>query len=464
MTNDLDSSNTPLMMRLVEVFLRGDVAILLVIISLLLGAASLALTPREEEPQIVVPMADVFVTAPGLSAEEVERQVADRLEKLLYQIDGVEFVDSMSQAGRSVVTVRFYVGEDREDSLVKIYNKINSSTDMIPPTVDSWVVKPIEVDDVPIVIATLWPDEMERYGDHELRRVAEEVQHELQAIPNTNRVQVVGGRPRRIRVNLDAQRLAAHKTSPLQVAQALQVSNVSVRNGEFEQQDRQFIVESGTFIRGVADLQEIVVNVAGGRPVYLKNVATVRDGPAEADSYTWIGFGPAESKNRENDELYPAVHISIAKKKGTNAVWVADAVEERLNKLSKTHFPSGVHFRITRHFVRMVDTCRHHVAVGWGNDVAGLSTRSGENAPLRQQGRVSGCHRHAGRRIATLRRSKLARSSNVRGCRRVALRLGQYRQVIASTGPAKANGTSRSMCSVIWDWHLQRLCSASLSS
>lgn len=349
-SNQIRNNNTPFLTRIVEVFLRGDVAILLVVISLMLGAASLVLTPREEEPQIVVPMADVFVTAPGLSAEEVERQVTDRLEKLLYQIDGVEFVYSMSQPGRCVVTVRFYVGEDREDSLVKIYNKVNSSTDLIPPTVDSWVVKPIEVDDVPIVIATLWSDQMERYGDHELRRIAEEVQRELQAIPNTNRVQVIGGRPRRIQIDLDAQRLAAHQTSSLQVAHALQVSNVSARNGQFEQQDRQFLVESGTFIRGVADLQEIVVNVAGDRPVYLKNVATVRDGPAEAESYSWIGFGSGDKTHGENGDLYPAVHISVAKRKGTNAVWVADAVDERLSELSQTHFPDGVHFRITRDY------------------------------------------------------------------------------------------------------------------
>ncbi|MCA9249474.1 MAG: efflux RND transporter permease subunit, partial [Planctomycetales bacterium] len=141
--DDIETANTPFLTRVVEMFLRGDVAILLVVISLLLGAASLALTPREEEPQIVVPMADVFVSAPGLPAEEVERQITDRLEKLLYQIDGVEYVYSMSQPGRCVVTVRFYVGEDREDSLVKIYNKINSSTDQIPPTVASWIVKPI---------------------------------------------------------------------------------------------------------------------------------------------------------------------------------------------------------------------------------------------------------------------------------------------------------------------------------
>ncbi|TWU30977.1 efflux RND transporter permease subunit [Novipirellula artificiosorum] len=335
--------------RLVEIFLRGDVAILITVVSLMLGAASLYLTPREEEPQIVVPMADLFVSAPGLSAEEVERQVTDRLEKLLYQIDGVEYVYSMSKTGQCIVTVRFHVGEDREDSLVKIYNKVNSSTDQIPPSVQSWVVKPIEVDDVPIVIATLWTDRPERYGDHDLRRIAEEVQHELQAIPNTNRVEVLGGRPRRIYVNLDAQRLAAHRTSPLQVARALQVSNVTVRNGEFEQQDKLFAVETGTFIQGVDELNDLVVNVAGGRPVYLKNVATVVDGPAEAESYSWIGFGSADEV-RGGGELYPAVNLSIAKRKGSNAVRVSAAIHAKLKELSETHLPSGVQTRVTRDY------------------------------------------------------------------------------------------------------------------
>lgn len=347
---DAEEASVPLMTRIVEVFLRGDVAILLIVVSLMLGAAALVLTPREEEPQIVVPMADVFASAPGLSAEEVERQVTDRLEKLLYQIDGVEFVYSMSQPGQCVVTVRFYVGEDREDSLVKIYNKINSSVDQIPPVVKSWVVKPIEVDDVPIVIATLWSDQTQRYGDHELRRIAEEVQHELQAIPNTNRVEVVGGRPRRIIVNLDAQRLAAHATSPMQVARALQVSNVTARNGSFEQQNTQFNVETGTFIRGVDDLNEIVVNVSGGRPVYLKNIATVVDGPAEPDSYSWIGFGAADEEHADKTDVYPAVHISVAKRKGANAVHVAKAVDAKLGELKSTHLPSGTQFRITRDY------------------------------------------------------------------------------------------------------------------
>ena len=342
--------SAPLLIRIVDTFLRGDLAVLLVVIALLVGAASLWLTPREEEPQIVVPMADVFVSAPGLSAAEVEQQVTRRLEKLLYQIDGVEYVYSMSRPGHSVVTVRFYVSEDREDSLVKLYNKIHSNTDQIPPGVKSWVVKPVEIDDVPIVIATLWTDRTNLYGDHELRRIAEEIRNELQAIPHTNQVSVIGGRPRRIRVQIDPGRLASRQTSVLQVAAAFQASNVNYRAGQFEQQDEQFIVEAGTFIESAQDLPNLVVNIVKGRPVYLKEVADVIDGPAEVESYSWIGLGPADPDRPEGSDVYPAVHLAVAKQKGSNAVWVADAVKERLDELAETHLPAGVHYRITRDY------------------------------------------------------------------------------------------------------------------
>ena len=195
--------------RIIDSFLKGNLPILLIIISLVAGAMALTLTPREEEPQIVVPLADIMVTYPGGSAQEVEHMVSARLERLLYQIDGVEYIYSMSRPGECIVTVRFYVGENREDSLVKLYNKVHSNMDRVPPGVDSWVIKPVEVDDVPIVNVTLWSDRPELYGDHQLRRIAEELQNELQAIKNTNRVTVIGGRPRHIRVELDPVRLAA---------------------------------------------------------------------------------------------------------------------------------------------------------------------------------------------------------------------------------------------------------------
>jgi len=281
----------PFLTRVVEVFLRGDVAVLLIVVSVAVGMAALWATPREEEPQIVVPLADVFVSAPGLSAAEIEQKITTRLEKLLYQIDGVEYVYSMSRRGQSIVTVRFYVGEDREDSLLKLYNKIHSNIDRIPQAVEGWVVKPAEVDDVPILNITLWSERPGLYGDHELRRLAEQIQNELQAVPNTNQVHVIGGRPRVIRVELDPVRLAGRKTSALQVVQALKASNVNVRAGAIEQQNRQVMVDAGEFVRDAEDLGNLVINLSGDRPVYLKDVATLIDGPAEVESYTWIGFG-----------------------------------------------------------------------------------------------------------------------------------------------------------------------------
>ncbi|MCA9049734.1 MAG: efflux RND transporter permease subunit, partial [Planctomycetaceae bacterium] len=363
---DASADSNSFLTRLVEVFLRGDVVILLTIVSLLLGVVSLWLTPREEEPQIVVPMADVLISAPGLSAEEVEKQVTERIERLLAQIDGVEYVYSMSRPGQSVVTVRFYVGEDREDSLVKLYNKVQSNVDAIPPGVTGWVVKPVEVDDVPIVVATFWSERPDLYSDHELRRLAEEVQNELQAVADTNRVWVVGGRPRQIRVELDATALAARQVSPLQVAQALQVSNVNQRVGSFSQQEQQFLVDAGVFVQNAEELRQLVVAVHDGRPTYLQDVAGVIDGPAEAETYSWMGFGtaasgehgspePADSKSAAQhqsslDGMYPAVQVAIAKRKGSNAVWVADDVKTRLKQLSVSMLPDGIRYQVTRDY------------------------------------------------------------------------------------------------------------------
>ena len=226
-TGVIEKQSMPLLTRVVAVFLRGDIAILFILLSLMIGAAALYLTPREEEPQIVVPMADVMVEAPGLTAAEVERQITQPLEKLLFQIDGVEYVYSMSQHGQAVVTTRFYVGEDREDSLVKLYNKIESNTDQIPASVKNWLVKPIEIDDVPIVIVTLWSEQLDRYSDHHLHRIAQELQHELQAIQDTNRVWITGGRPREIRVELNAKKMASRATSPLQVQRGTPIQQCS---------------------------------------------------------------------------------------------------------------------------------------------------------------------------------------------------------------------------------------------
>ncbi len=211
--------------RVVAAAMAGPIPVILLVGAVLGGVVSLLITPREEEPQIIVPMADVVVEAPGLGAVQVERQIASPLEKLLFQIDGVEYVYSMSMPEGCVVTVRFFVGEDRVASLVKIYNKLYSHLDRIPAAVRSWVVKPVEIDDVPIVVAVLWSDNPALTGDHELRRLAEEIELDLQSIENTNRIDVTGGRPRQIRVELDPEALAARRTAPLEVAWAIDVSN-----------------------------------------------------------------------------------------------------------------------------------------------------------------------------------------------------------------------------------------------
>ena len=174
---------------IVEAFLKGNLSVILILISLMASIGALLMTPREEDPQIVVPVADVFIHMPGASAAEVERQISSRLEKLLYQIDGVKHVYSMSFPSMAVVTVRFYVGEDRERSWVKLYNKIRSNIDQVPPGVSGWVVKPVEIDDVPIINITLYSA---RYSDYALRRMAEELQLRLQGVKDAGVTSLVG--------------------------------------------------------------------------------------------------------------------------------------------------------------------------------------------------------------------------------------------------------------------------------
>lgn len=322
---------------------------ILALVALVAGIAALALTPREEEPQIAVPIADVVIQAPGLGARQVERQVATPLEKLLHQIEGVEYVYSTSRPGRAVVTARFYVGEDREASVLKLRDKLQSNVDQVPDAVSSWVVKPVDVDDVPILLAVLWSEDRARIGDHELRRLAEEMEQRLQAVDNTNRVEVTGGRPRQLRVELDPDALAARDTAPLDVAVAIGLSNKSLEAGQLIELDRVVIAEAGAFLDDVDELRRLVVNVVDGVPVHLEDVARIIDGPAEPETYSWIGFGPA-SEHGAAGGVQPAVTLSVAKKQGTNAVWVSRDIEQRLEQFSRELFPDGVHYRVIRDY------------------------------------------------------------------------------------------------------------------
>ncbi len=341
---------------IVEVFLKGNLSMIMVVLSLFAGAFALYVTPREEEPQIVVPLADVFIEAPGFAAEEVERQVATPLEKLLYQIDGVEYVYSTSTTGRAIVTVRFYVGEDREESLVKLQTKIAMHTDEIPPGVTGWVVKPIEIDDVPIVGITLYS---KRSSDIDLRRIAEELELKLQAVKNTGPTYLIGGRPRQVRVSLDPERLAGRQLAIGDVERALRGANVMRGAGTFSLRDEAIVVEGGSTLRRAEEVADLVIGVKDDRPVYLRDVAQVEQRAAEIETYTSFGFGPgAEERPADFNpgELVSAVTIGVSKRKGANAVWVSREVQAELAKLADTILPEGVHYRVTRDYGETANT------------------------------------------------------------------------------------------------------------
>ena len=244
------------MTRIVEAFLEGNLSVLLILISLIAGAVALLVTPREEDPQIVVPIADVLVNMPGASAREVERQVATRLEKLLYQIDGVEYVYSTSFPSQAIVTVRFYVGEDRERSWVKLHNKIQGNIDQVPPGVTGWVVKPVEIDDVPIVNLTSYSD---RYDDYALRRMAEELEIRLQGVKNAGRTYIDGGRPRQITVRLSPQLMASRGVSLQDMQRAIQGANVPFRRGTWSTTIEETRLDAGRFLVSAQEVANLVV-------------------------------------------------------------------------------------------------------------------------------------------------------------------------------------------------------------
>ena len=384
--------------RIVRLFLDSNLSVLLILLAAVVGLAALGLTPREEDPQIVVPLADVYVNFPGHSAAEVEQLVTTPLEKILYQIDGVEYVYSMSRENQGIITIRYFVGEDRERSLVKLYKKLDENLDLVPPGVSGWVVKPVEIDDVPVVTLTLaaqasplplgegtgvrgatnpHPNPLPKgegtVDDMTLRRVAEEVTQRLAGVRNVSRAYVVGGRPRVVQVLMDPDRMAAYHVSPLELQRAIQAANVRQTSGNFRSQDQLIRVEAGEPFATARQLRDLVVGVFDGRPVFLKDVATVEDGPEEVAGYVRHGWGPArgftkheffpgtvlgEASESKSQNMSPlprgegtaAVTIAIAKKKGANAVWVADAILREAEELRRTIVPDNMELVVTRNY------------------------------------------------------------------------------------------------------------------
>ncbi len=329
--------------KIVERFLDGKISMILIIVALCLGGAALLVTPREEEPQIVVPMADILVSAPGASPEEIEQLVATPLERLLWQIDGVEYVYSMSHNDMAVVTVRFLVGQDREDSLIKLHNRIAMHIDQASSIIRGWVIKPVEIDDVSIVNLTLFSATR---TDHELRRIGQEVLARLSQVSNISRTTIHGGRDREIRVALVPERMRGFNISFTEVAAALRGADASVHAGTFNRNDTEYTVSTSSFLTSTDEINSLVVGVKNHRPVYLREIATVSDLPREASTYTSIGF----SQRQDPTQRYPAVTLAISKKRGTNAVTVARQIITAFRALEETVIPSDVKAEITRNY------------------------------------------------------------------------------------------------------------------
>ena len=348
--NDAPAAPSGFIARIVNRFLTSHLAIILIILSLCVGVAAILVTPREEDPQIVVPLADVFVNAPGSDPEEIEKLVSAPLERLLWQIDGVEYVYSMSRQGMAVVTVRFFVGEDRENSLVKIHNKISMNQDIAPSIVKGWVIKPVEINDVPIVNLVL---SSSRYNDHELRRIGEETLSRLSEVKDISRTEIVGGRKREIRIELQPERMYGFKISLLEVQKALKGADASVTAGTFSRFNTEFTVTSNAFFVSADEVAALMVGVHGGRPVYVRDIAKVIDGPQEPVSYSRIGYSHHYQKAHNRDgkmDSFPAVTLALAKKKGTNAVVVSRRILKRLEELRGSVIPDGVRVEVTRNY------------------------------------------------------------------------------------------------------------------
>ena len=329
---------------LARTFVDSKLTPLFIVASVLLGLFALVLLPREEEPQIKVPMVDVMVAMPGASAKEVESRVSAPIERLLWEIPGVEYVYTTSQPGRSLTVVRFRVGEDVERSVVKLDAKLAANQDRIPSGVSPPLVKVRSIDDVPILALTF-------HGkDHDhltLRRLAAEVASELKRIPEVSETQLIGGLRRQVRVSLDPALLASRSLGMAQVARSLRQANEQSSAGALTTDDRSVVVQTGGFFQSAEDVGAVVVGVQQGAPVYVRDVAQVSDASEEASQYVLFGKGAAKSASADESA---AVTLSVAKRPGTNAIDVAAGVLAQLESVKGTLIPSSVHVTTTRHY------------------------------------------------------------------------------------------------------------------
>lgn len=331
-------------------FISSKLTPLLLVFSLLLGLFAVLITPREEEPQIVVPMIDVMVQYPGASPSQVESKVTEPVERLMWKIPGVEYVYSTSGSSFSLVTVRFYVGQNAEDSLIKVLDKLQSNYDTIPKGISFPLIRQKSIDDVPQVAVTLYSN---RYNAYDLRRIGVELANKINRIRNISTIKVIGGEPRTLQVIPDPIKMKMKNVSPLQIAEMLTKRHWQLPAGQFQNANQSYVIQIGQFLSSVKDLENLIVGVHMNKPIFLKDVASVKDGPTDPTNYVFFGAGPSALQEGIADYktyLSPAVTLSIAKRKGSNSVNIAAAVKRMVNESKGYIIPADVHTAITRDY------------------------------------------------------------------------------------------------------------------
>ncbi len=338
--------------RVANAFLTSKITPLIALVGLLLGLFAIIVTPREEEPQINVTFANIFIPFPGASSKEVEQLVSIPAEQVLSEIEGIKHVYSVSKPGMSVLTVRYIVGEDHTQAIVRLYNKIYSNQDWLPKNagIGQPIIKPKGIDDVPILTLTLWTDDKTR-GAYDLQQVAHALEIELKRVTGTRDVFTVGGTDQVVHVLLDPVKMAGYNTTIEDLRRAFVSNNTSADAGALVRDNREILVQAGRFLSTANEVADLVIGVYNGAAVYLRDVATIRLGPDQPEQYVWLGTGPAANqKGITLSGEYPAVTIAVAKKPGTNAVEISTKLINKIEKLKGVIIPDGVQVTVTRDY------------------------------------------------------------------------------------------------------------------
>ncbi|MFV2055303.1 MAG: efflux RND transporter permease subunit [Thiohalomonadales bacterium] len=334
-----------------KIFLTSELTPLIALLGIFLGVFAVLLTPKEEEPQINVTFANIFIAFPGASALEVEQLISTPAEQVLSEIEGIKHTYSVSHSGMSIITVQFAVGEDRTQAIVRLYNKIFSNQDWLPSGIGvaKPIIKPMGIDDVPIVSLTLWSDDVNT-GTLDLQSVAHSLEVDLKRIEGTRDIYTIGAVDRVVRVLPDSVKMAGYGVTLIELRRSLQATNSAINDARLVAGNKEIIVQAGRFMHHVQDVEDLIIKVVNDRPIYLKDVAQILAGAAQSERYVSYGSGPGAKRSTQFRGAMPAVTIAIAKKPGTNAVDIADNIISRLAQLEGVLIPQGVNVSVTRNY------------------------------------------------------------------------------------------------------------------